>query len=390
MLHLLLLFAIVLVPAPILAQTTQVLFLAPIDGTGTDADPRIAHGLLTTPGMGCIDLQTANRAICAADSYPAGVVQLSRLIDRLTPAKKLALETALGITLSTDDPLGIIAELLLIHARTDGTRWRPLKAERDGTYKIYLGKKDPAWRQTAWLYPYWYDNGLVADAWNGTKDAVAIAYHYTLEPAVAWATTLATENFTGTDGDLTGRTFVHPWTEFNSTGWTVASNQAVVSASGTSNEARADAALATGDMSIQATLVSISGAGTGAARCGVIGRKENNATRTFFMMNGDAAPGGTANFHTSKLVAGTRTTVASTNSTINANDVILLNLNGSTITGYVNGSVKVGPTTDTESMAGTYGGIATSVSATSVTCTLDDWLAFDNPTVFGPLQRRTF
>src|SRR3990167_6779998 len=33
----------------------------------------------------------------------------------------------------------IVAELLVVHAKDDGTRWRPLRADRKGQYTIWLG-----------------------------------------------------------------------------------------------------------------------------------------------------------------------------------------------------------------------------------------------------------
>jgi len=380
--------ALVLIFAFLLSWTSssyaqQVLFLAPVDGTGTDADPRIARGLLTTPGIGCIDLQAVNRFICAADSYPAGVVQLATIIDRLNPARKAAIEAVLGITLTADDPMEVIAELLITHARTDGTRWRPLRKDPDGTYKIYLGsQKTPRWRQTAALYPYIRDNGMVADLWNSTKETAYLAYHYTLEPAVAWATTLATENFTGTDGDLNGRTFVHPWTEFTGTAWAIVSNQAKVTASTASNEARADAALASVDHAVQATFVSVSG-----DRCSLISRKDNTATRTFYMLTADPSFGG---WRIMKSDAGTRTILTGTSQTINANDVGRVEPIGSSISGYVNNTLTVGPTTDTTITTGTYGGIATHSSGPAETCIIDDWSAYDIIATSMLPRRRTY
>ncbi len=52
-----------------------------------------------------------------------------------------ALANRLGLTLEQVDLRAIIAELLLLHGREDGTRWRPLKQDTNGRHRIFLGNQ---------------------------------------------------------------------------------------------------------------------------------------------------------------------------------------------------------------------------------------------------------
>jgi hypothetical protein len=52
-------------------------------------------------------------------------------------------------------------------------------------------------------------------------------------------------------------------------------------------------------------------------------------------------------------------------------------MDGSSITGLVNDVIVVGPTTDTEITANTYGGIYSTATTTTFSCTLDDWNGAD-------------
>jgi hypothetical protein len=233
------------------AQTTRIIYLATIQGDGTDANPFRATGFGTTANQSCIDLRAdstaaTGRMLCAADTLPAGggINQLASTFGETVSApRKAAIESALGVTLTASNILDVIAELLTTHARLDGSRWKPLRSGRDGKYKIYLGGQQAAWQQTAGL-PF-RDNGLFADiAIPAATTATLVASAITRVPArvlagavtialliwppsveVAHATSIA-EDWNCADNasltcDLT-------WTEFTGTEWAIASNQAVV------------------------------------------------------------------------------------------------------------------------------------------------------------------
>lgn len=51
---------------------------------------------------------------------------------------KTAVENRLGITLDAPDLRGAIAEIMVLHGRTDGSRWRPLIADMKGMVEIRL------------------------------------------------------------------------------------------------------------------------------------------------------------------------------------------------------------------------------------------------------------
>lgn len=353
------------------AQVTRHVYLTPVDGAGTDADPyRSRCEAEALPNRGNIDLRDAgiNRFLCASDVLPTDMTGVQELGSakgaRMTGPRKTALEALTKKPLSTDTVDEAIGEILA----------SKLRAGRDGKIKVWLGEKEPLYQQTAWV-PF-RDYGYVADVWNA------------LQPSSAWATTLATETWNCADsGDLT---CVHTWTEFFNSPWTIASNHAVVSATTSSGEVRNESSLATSDMEVQVTVVSGSGTGTGQAVCRVIARKDNTSTRTFYAYGADFAPGGTQNFISNKRVSGTSTTLATTNQAISANDVIRLRVEDTSISGYVNGILTTGPITDTSITSGTYAGIAENFTATNVSCTLGPWIAFDYPlpSSNGAVRRR--
>jgi hypothetical protein len=365
------------------AQTTRIIYLATVQGDGTDANPFRSTGFGTVANQNCIDLQSVKRMVCAADSLPAGggINQLASTFgDTVTAPRKAAIEAALGVTLTASNILDVIAELLTTHARLDGTRWKPLRAGRDGKYKIWLGGGSAAWQQTAWLWDEWHirDNGLVADVTNYGLDA--------LEPALAWATTLATETWTCADN--ASLTCVHTWTEFTNTVWSIATNRASMSSSGTFQaEARNDSTLATDDMEVQVTLISTTITGSGFDRCGVIARKENSATRTFYSFFADDN-NTDQQWILGKRVAGTFTSLGTNSTNPAPNDVMTIRVDGSSVSGLVNASTLISPVTDTDITGFTYGGIAGASNATTAACVLDNWIGQDYGAAFGPLRRR--
>lgn len=373
------------------AETPRVVYLATIQGDGSESNPFRATGTGTVTNQGCIDLRadptgSTGRMLCAADTLPAGagINQLGgTLLENMTPVRRAVLEAVFGVTLSGATVTEIIAELLITHARTDGSRWRPLLAGKDGKFHLWLGQRTEAWTQTAWLYPYIQDDGLVADATNAVMHVV--------EPAIAWAASL-TEDFNCANSasltcDLT-------WTEFFGTEWEIASNQArVTGLTGiVQKEARADAALSGADHWAQTKLISATSDSGGEVRCGPMARKDNTATRSFYLAAAVQSNNVFTDFDLRKRVAGTATTLATDTTNPVANDVVRISADGSSISGFVNGVLRMGPITDTSVTGNTYVGLAYS-SNNNVTqsCILDDFSAQDIVVVGGNgmLRRRS-
>lgn len=347
------------------AQPTRFVYLTPVDGAGTDADPYQSrcHGM---PHAGNIDLRPLgiDRWLCASDTLPAdltGVQQLgSALGERVQAARKTALDTIVKRQLSATTVDGVISELLTPH----------LRAGRDGKVKIYLGDQEPVYQRTAWV-PF-EDGGLVADATNA-----ASAF---LEPSLAWATTLATETFTATNGDLDGcqaRGCTHTWVEYFGTAPTIASN-VVIGTGATINDARLDADLATDDMEVSAQITAF--VNSNQARCGVLSRKDSSSTRTAYIAQGemDATPANDR-WRLAKRVAGTFTSLSSASTSPAVNDVVKLRSDGSSHSLYVNGALTVGPTTDTDITGNTRVGITIAGNGASDSCSLDNVIAYDYP-----------
>lgn len=354
------------------AQVTRYVYLSPIDGDGSDATPFISRCVgEKVRGAGNIDLRPwgINRFLCASDDLPANTTGLVRLGDalaeRMTDQRKAALEALLGKPLTETGVREIIREVLL----------PKLRAGRDGKIKIWLGEKEPLVQQTAWM-PF-NDHGYAADLWNA------------LQPTVAWATTLATETFTCADN--ASLTCVQTWTEFNGTTWAIASNVAAFSGA-TTNEARIDSDLATDDHEVQATMTAANAVTE--TRCGVIGRKDSTTTRTYYSFQAivDGTPANST-WRLMKRVTGTATTLATDATDPAVNDVMKLRDDGSSHSGYVNGTQLISPVTDSDITGNTRVGIVGIGANASDSCSLDNVIAYDYPlpaSSSGAVRRRAF
>lgn len=352
------------------AQPTRFVYLTPIDGDGTDANPYHSR-CLGMAGAGNIDLRPwgIDRFLCASNALPAdtsGIDQLgSTLKERLTSPRKAALAVLAkkGLAAATVDEA--IVELLSSQ----------LKAGRDGKLKIWLGEREPLYQQTAWM-PF-NDHGYAADLWNA------------LQPTVAWATTLATETFNCADN--ASLTCVHTITEFNGTAWAIVTNEAAFSGA-TTNEARIDSDLATDDHEVQATITAANAVSE--TRCGVIGRKDSSSTRTYYSFQAifDGTPTNST-WRLMKRVAGTATTLATDATDPAVNDVVKLRSDGSDHSGYVNGTELIAPVTDASITANTRVGIVGIGANASDSCSLDNVIAYDYPlpsSSSGAVRRRAF
>lgn len=284
-------------------------YLAPYVGVGSDEDPYRPRGSEQSR-WSAIDLRPnstilAGRALVAVPVRDDTIgIYLGDAPDEVSAAIKTAVESRFGLTLTATRLRHIIPELLIAHAREDSTRWRPLRAMRDGMFRVYLG-------------------GL----WWEAK-------------SLSGGSTI-TESFNTTDSTTLGPDLT--WTELSGD-WTVAGNQAVCVGSGTSL-ARADSDLATADHYAQAVMTALTYSQT--VGIGVICRKDSTTTVTHYLFW--AAIDSSTNGHSGyKALSGTFTQLGSTDTTdFVANEVMRVEANGSTITFKINGVTSVGPVTDT-------------------------------------------
>lgn len=362
----LLLFVLSLLPANI--ASAQATYLSPKIGTGTDADPfRPRRTGITWDD--CTDL--GSHFLCEGSGVPTGtgVIALSTSkAARLSAGDRTALQSVTGkaVAASTFDEL--MTDII-------DTKAIQIEPSRDNWQHLKLHGKE-VWSRPAPLKSFLpqVERKLYA-ALHLPIDAVSVA--------VAWATTLATETFTASNGDLAGcqsRGCTHTWTEpLASTDWTIVSNQAntATTAGGTG---RNDSALASGDHQSQATLAAFSASGGSAARCGVIMRKDSGSTDTFYRWVASYPAGVATEYEMQRRAAGVTTSLATNAQDPVANDVLIGRIVGSDYTGIVNGSTLVGPTTDASPItsANTYTGIFSNAGgSTTNSCTLDDFSAAD-------------
>jgi len=376
------------------AQDTRAFYLAPYVGSGTDEDPFKPACFVDRADAAAIDLrpdatQVDGYALCASSviSAQAKVISLGNaLVASVDGSKRTALAAALKRTITATSVDQLLVEVL--SAR--------LKVGTDGKKHIWLvppgtTNPEPTWQATAWLYDRYgiEDHGMLADA----GQVLSVAYHAIMDSAVAQATTLTTETFTASDGDLAGcesRGCTHPWTEPLDTGWTIASNRAF-NATVSGGTARLNDSLDTANHEAQATLIGWTVSGGGVGRCGVVARKDNSTTDTFYRFFADVPGTGVLGYESQKRLSGVTTSLATNTQDPVNNDLIKIRVDGDQISGYVNGLLVVGPTTDGTPITGnTYTGLFANSTAGTFTCTFDNFLAADYGlgTGFGPMRRR--
>lgn len=375
----LLLLAVLVGPAVPQAQVSRFVYVTPIDGSGTDDDPYRSRCLSERlAGRGNIDLTPygINRFLCTSTVLPAdmtGVQQLGNSLSaKLTPARKAALEQLLGRSLQSDIVLDVIVDIV-----------KPrLKRGRDGKLRVFLGDRDPIYQKTAWV-PF-EDGGIVADIANFAASIAA--------PSIAWAASLS-ESWNCSDSsaitcDLT-------WTEFTGSGWSIVSNQASGTANNAASESRAETSLTTTNHQATVTIVSFTLGSSIDSHCGPIVRKDTTATRDYYIHYARKKTAGDTNSHElGKRIAGVSTALDSDLTDTFDGEVITSRVDGDSVSGDSNGSLIVGPITDTsilESSSGnSYTGIRIGTTSGSSTCVLDGFSAedVDTSSSFGPLRRR--
>lgn len=292
------------------------LYLTPIVGNGTDANPFMPLWP-EEPGQGWIDLRpdstvAAGRGLLylPTPSVDSRLDKLVDLPDEDVPAGvKNRLQNALGLTLGQTRFSEIVAELLTTHARTDDTRWKPLRPTVQGVMELWLGGlgRFHAWRQ-----------GSVGASFTET-----------------WPTNGTTIS-TGQD---------QPWNE-DSNDVEVSTNalRFVTLSAVCFGRCLTNLATDAHKHSATAALVSIADG----ARAGVSVRKIDSTTRTYYITTAERNSG--AGGHARRLVkrvAGVQTILVNDVGTDPGSPVVIeCQANGSSISGTV-GSFALGPITDT-------------------------------------------
>jgi len=334
------------------AQDTRQFYLSPIDGAGTESDPWHSR-CLGMPGYGNIDLRPdVDAFLCASNDLPAnmtGVEQIGASYKSALGAKKGALNTKFKKALAANTVEDLIIEVV-------GPK---LRAGRDGKLKIYLGDKAPVYQQTAWV-PF-RDNGLVADLSNTALGLI--------EPTLAWAA-VHTDSFTGANagvlaGDLT-------WTEYLGTLWTRVGNAAYASGtSGSADEARAEHDTDTDDQEVSANM-SYTYASSGNFRCALFSRRNTTATRDFYQF-GFQRDSGVDVYRLMERNNGSPTTLADSSVATSSPVHIKIVSDGTSHSGYVQGTLVAGPVTDATISGNTRGGIAYVGGIAGDDCTADNF-----------------
>lgn len=120
-------------------------YLSTYRGAGTSEDPYRPIG--ADGDFASIDLRPPGQAsgrcllVLPARNDLDGMSYLGDTVADVLPSSvRTRIGNALGLTVEGTRLAAIIAELLVSHAREDGTRWRPLRVGRDGHLRVFLGK----------------------------------------------------------------------------------------------------------------------------------------------------------------------------------------------------------------------------------------------------------
>lgn len=315
-------------------------YLAPYIGSGRSSDAFRPRGS-DQPGWSAIDLRPDGSIIAGRcllhlpvhDPDPL-LLRMATLPDEILGASQLnQIETILSLTLGQTQWNRIVEELLTLHARIDGTRWKPLQPMIDGRMRIYLG-------------------GLLSEWLPGSVGASI------------------SENWNCADSP-TSLNCQLPWTQLEGTGWGIAGNLArMTTGTATQQPARADSDLATADHETQVTLAN---APTTTGHMALLARKDNTATLTYYIwLAGETGP----RFHLYKRVAGTFTSLAIHAQVPVVNDVLLLRCNGSTISGRTN-AIELVSVTDSAITGNLRCGISAQDDTINTPHDVDVWSAAD-------------
>lgn len=357
-----------LVPTGLQAQVT---YFATFEGDGTEANPFRAHSNIQ--GTECISLranetQLSGIAFCDGPSLPvrAGIRQVD-LGAPLTAQQKTFLATILGRTVTETT----VAEALTALADANALN---LKRWPDGKHRLFLKGREILSRPApiAWR-----------DIYREVLRFPVVAMHAIIDAAIsaplAFAASLSS-TFTCADNASLNCEGV-TWTEFSGSSWAIVGNTAELSNTVATNAARAETDLNTNSMLVGATITALSRNSATEAHVGLIARKENSATITYYYgMCKDLA--GTDECEYGYVVTGSRTSLGtSSTDSPGVGDLMELIIYGDQLSFRMNGVTVLGPTTNS-TIASDFrrAGIRSSGSGTADnTVGLDNWYARDYP-----------
>lgn len=276
-----------------------------------------------------------------------GGLYLGDADEKLPLALHALLGNRLGVNLARRRWRWLVADLLTEHARTDGTRWRPLRP-----VTTLVG------RTVARAWEIWLGGRLL---------------HLPIPSGgAAYA-----EPFTGADNtSLAAATVTQTWTDVVA-GWGVLSNQGYVSSSGAVAYARAAATSATDDTFASFTLITKTDAApTDYSQVAPCVRFDGAANTSYMACRGQDTD---TSFNLRKTVGGGRSQLNNFTTAIALPEVVRCDAAGSTISALING-VPLATVTDTSIPTGTQGGIYGFRPTVTESVVIDNW-------AFGDLIR---
>lgn len=347
------------------------IYLCPVDGSGTDADPyrsRAVSELL--PGRGNIDLRDdvtkqTGYMICESDVLPTdmtGVIVLgsTRTAD-VRGGVKAALAAALGRSFPDATVDDIIKTIVI----------RRLPRPKSGVYELFLGRDKQPITEVASLQNDIRYKGL-AVALRERGSALGESFAAVFAPVAAWAATIRTETFNCSNAGVL--TCVHTWATKVGSGIDIVSNQASLTTNTTATD-YLQVPMATTDHEASATVVNAALAGGGTnTTCSILARTTDDGTLTYYRAVVTIRGSGELNdISLVRTVAGASTTLDTDTTDWVANDVIAVRPIGTTIRVRKNGAVILTQSDGSPITTGTYGGLRFFSDGTSGNCTWDNF-----------------
>ena len=291
-------------------------YLAPYVGTGTEDDPFRPKGVDGLKTWTAIDLradctQAAGFALLAIETPDPSIgPYLGDDPDTERPGLPGLIRASLGILPEATRLRDILAELLILHGREDGTRHRLMRPSKDGQYTIWLGGQQ----------------------WG------------TFRPIRGGSTIV--ESFNTADSDTLGPDL--SWTELIGDADVVSTELSIITRGATSAVARADSDLATDDHYCEAVLSAVALGTSTYNYFGVECRKDSTTTLTNYNYRAVQTTTPLNEHRLQKFVAGSATQLgASDAADVVAGEIVRIEADGSSISGWLNGILSVGPVTDT-------------------------------------------
>lgn len=348
----------------------QVLYLAPYQGDGTEANPFRADSSIT--GTECKSLrpsetQVAGYALCKGPSLPVrvGVINLSGK-RAITKADRDAIgaDRSLTITATTFDAL--VSELV--------DKQNVSLGHKDGRQRIIV-KGEEVWSRPAPLASY------LPDVWRVVKEIFTAP--------IAWAAATLDEDWNCADDTTPNYVCDHTWVRSNGTTATMEGNALRNTNSVGSNTLYNTSTLDSTDMRHRVTVSSIDrGTATNVAGGAAI-RNPGTGTSTYvYCVLRDAA---TDQIELGHVVTGALTTDSTASVTVANGDTIAAVGVGDQVSCEHNSVIALGPITENTGSGNVNINVRFSGSGTATTTSvvLDNSHAeFASNAVFGPLRRR--